>query len=196
MAEQGGQHFTDSFLHRLHGDLLLKLNPDDPELAAAAYKIAVDVSEHQGMRTFRLLASLSLAKLYQSTGRPVEAHAVLAPAVEGFSRTPEMPEIAEAQAMFAALAESDEVKTEAVRRQRLTQLHLSYGNALNTARGFGAPETAEAFARAREAVDGEQDALKRSAADYGLWASSYTRGDLPSMRTHAASSPPRRRGKT
>ena len=42
----------------------------------------------------------ALAKLYQSTGRPAEAHAVLAPALEGFAPTPEMPEIAEAQALL------------------------------------------------------------------------------------------------
>ena len=49
-------------------------------------------------------AALALAKLYQSTGRPAEAHAVLAPALEGFSPTPEMPEIAEAQALIERLA--------------------------------------------------------------------------------------------
>jgi hypothetical protein len=47
-----------------------------------------------------LLASLALAKLYQSTGRSTEAHAVLGPALEGLSPTPEMPEIAEAQALM------------------------------------------------------------------------------------------------
>jgi hypothetical protein len=46
---------------------------------------------------------LSLARLYQSTGRPAEAHAVLAPAVEGFAPTPQMPEIAEAQALLRAV---------------------------------------------------------------------------------------------
>jgi hypothetical protein len=50
-----------------------------------------------------LRAALSLAKLYQSTSRPVEAHTVLVPALEGFSATPEMPEIAEAQALMATL---------------------------------------------------------------------------------------------
>jgi hypothetical protein len=50
-----------------------------------------------------LRAALSLAKLYQSTGRPAEAHAVLAPALEGFSPTPETPEIAEAQALLSRL---------------------------------------------------------------------------------------------
>ena len=138
------------------------------------------------MRTYRLLASLSLAKLHVSTARAADAHAVLAPALEGFAPTPEMPEIAKAQALQAALSQSDEVKAEAARRQRLTQLHVAYGNALIAVRGYGAPETTEAFARARESASGDKDAPGRLAADYGLWASSYVRGELSSMRAHAA----------
>ena len=130
-------------------------------------------------------ASLSLALLYQSTARPAEAHAVLAPALEGFSPTPEMPELAEAHALLAALAESDEVKAQATQRQRLTQLQVAYGNALLAARGSGAPETTEAFARARDSASGDKDAPERLAADYGLWVGSYVRGELPSMRAHA-----------
>ena len=64
-------------------------------------------------------------------------------------------------------------------------MHVSYGNALIAARGYGAPETTEAFARAREAASGDKDAPGRLAADYGLWAGSYMRGELPEMRTHA-----------
>jgi len=47
-----------------------------------------------------LLAALSLAKLYQSTGRAAEACAILTPALDGFSPTAEMPEINEAQALL------------------------------------------------------------------------------------------------
>ena len=35
-------------------------------------------------------------------------------------------------------------------------------------------------------ASGDEDAPERLAADYGLWVGSYVRGDLPSMRTHAA----------
>jgi len=65
-------------------------------------------------------------------------------------------------------------------------LHAAYGNALIAARGHGAPETVEAFARARKSASGDEDAPERLAADYGFWVASYLRGDLPSMRTHAA----------
>ena len=96
-----------------------------------------------------------------------------------------MPEIAEAHALLAALAETDDVKAEAAQRQRLTQLHVSYGNALIAAQGYGAPETTEAFARARELATGDQDTPERLAVDYGLWVGSYLRGELPPMRAHA-----------
>ena len=48
-------------------------------------------------------AALALAKLYQSTARPTDAHAVLTPALEGFAPTSEFPEIGEAHALLAAL---------------------------------------------------------------------------------------------
>ena len=64
-------------------------------------------------------------------------------------------------------------------------MQSAYGNALIAARGYGAPETTEAFAKAREAASGDKDAPGRLAADYGLWAGSYMRGELPEMRMHA-----------
>ena len=42
----------------------------------------------------------------------------------------EMPEIAEAQALLAALAETDEVKGSEAQRQRRLHLQIAYGNAL------------------------------------------------------------------
>ena len=104
IAEETGGHFTDPYLHRLRGDVLLKRDPADPALAEGAYRTAIAIAKQQGARSYELLASLSLAKLYQSTGRPTKAYAVLAPALEGFSPTAEMPEIAEAQALLSRLA--------------------------------------------------------------------------------------------
>ena len=108
----------------------MKADPANPARAEEAYLAAIAIARGQGARTFGLQAGLKLAKLYQSTGRPVEAQGALAPALEGFSPTPEMPEIAEAQALLAALAETDEVRAEVAQRHRLTQLQVSYGNAM------------------------------------------------------------------
>jgi predicted ATPase len=186
LANQVDYRCDLAFLHRLPGEILLQVDPGNPAPAEEAFRNATAIAKEQGARSGGLRAALSLAKLYQSTARPVEAHAVLAPALEGFSPTPEMPEIAEAQALLATLAETEEVRAQVAQRHRVTQLHVAYGNALIAARGFGAPETREAFARARESAVGEKRAPERLAADYGLWASSYTRGELPSMRAHAS----------
>jgi class 3 adenylate cyclase/tetratricopeptide (TPR) repeat protein len=185
LASETGECWTDAPLHRIRGEILLKRDPANPAPAEEAFLAAIAIAQAQKARSFELQAALSLAKLYQSTARPLEAHAVLSDALEGFAPTPEMPEIAEAQALLSALAETDEVKAAAAQKQRQAQLQVAYGNALIAVRGFGAPETTEAFARAHESASGEKDAPERLAANFGIWAGSYTRGELPSMRAYA-----------
>jgi class 3 adenylate cyclase/predicted ATPase len=62
------------------------------------------------------------------------------------------------------------------------QLQIAYGQAVMNARGYGAPETTAAFARARELAAGIEDAAERYSAYYGAWASTYVRGELAPMR--------------
>jgi predicted ATPase len=100
-CERTGHRAFEAELHRARGEMLLRRDPANPALAAEALQAAISVAKRQGTRSFELRAALSLAKLYQSTGRPLEARAVLAPALEGFAPTPEMPEIAEARALLA-----------------------------------------------------------------------------------------------
>ena len=104
LAKETGDRWTDALLHRLRGDILLKRAPAKPALAEEAFKTAIVIAKQQGARSHQLLAALALAKHYQSTGRPADAHAVPAPALEGFAPTPEMPEIAEARALLGELA--------------------------------------------------------------------------------------------
>jgi predicted ATPase len=92
-AERTGYRAFEAELRRARGEMLLRRDPADFALAEQALQAAVRIARQQGTRSFELRAALSLANLYQSTDRPVEAHAVLAPAVDGFAPTPEMPEI-------------------------------------------------------------------------------------------------------
>ena len=185
LSEQTGQHWIYPFLHRVRGGILLKRDRR-PRAGGRCVPGRPRHCQAPTVAQLRPAGGAFVPKLYQSTSRPADAHAVLAPALEGFSPTPEQPEIAEAQALLAALAETDEVKADAARRHQLTQLHVSYGNALIAARGYGAPETAEAFTRARESASGYKDAPGAIGGPLGLWVGSLTRGDLPSMRAHAA----------
>jgi class 3 adenylate cyclase/tetratricopeptide (TPR) repeat protein len=62
------------------------------------------------------------------------------------------------------------------------QLQTSLGNALIWARGYHAPETAAAFARARELASREVDASERFSAYYGLWAGHLNRSEPAPLR--------------
>jgi class 3 adenylate cyclase/predicted ATPase len=103
-CERTGHRAFEAELHRFRGEMLLRRDTFGPAPAEEALRSAIAVAQRQGTRSFEARAAMSLAKLYQSTDRPAEAHAVLAPALEGFSPTPEMPEIAEAQALMERLA--------------------------------------------------------------------------------------------
>jgi predicted ATPase len=106
-ADRAGHRAFEAELHRARGEMLLKQKPANSAPVEEALLTALAVAKQQGTRAFELRAALALAKLYQSTGRPADAHAVLAPALEGFLPTPEMPETAEAQTLLAAaLAET------------------------------------------------------------------------------------------
>ncbi|MBV9287303.1 MAG: AAA family ATPase [Hyphomicrobiales bacterium] len=106
LAGQGNNRCYLAFIHRLRGEILLKHDPSNSAPAEEAFRTAIDVAREQSARSLGLQAALALAKLLRSTDQAAEAHAVLAPALEGFSATPEMPEIAEAQALLAALAKA------------------------------------------------------------------------------------------
>jgi len=99
-----GQRWFDAEVQRVRGELLLRREPADVGMAEAAFTRAVKIAQHQQTRTFELRAALPLAKLYHSTDRPADAHAVLASALDGFAPAPEFPEIAEAQKLLTALA--------------------------------------------------------------------------------------------
>ena len=102
-SERIGHRTFDAELHRVHGEMLLKRDPPNPALAEEALQAAIAVAKRQATRSFELRAAVSLAGLYQSTGRLADAHIVLAPALEGFSPTPEMPVIAKALELMAAI---------------------------------------------------------------------------------------------
>ena len=181
-SERIGHRAFDPELHRTRGEMLLKRDPANPTPAEEALQTAIAVAKRQATRSFELRAALSLAKLYQSTARPADAHAVLAPALEGFSPTPEMPEIAEAQALLAALSETDEVKAALASQERRVHLQTAYAHAVLWSKGYGADETKAAFERTGDLATGLGLSAERFPAYYGQWAWSMLRGDARAAR--------------
>ena len=171
-CDRTGYRAFEAELHRARGEILLKRDPANPAPAEEAFLTAIAVAKQQGTRSFELRAALSLAKLYQSTGRPADAHAVLAPALEGFSPTPEMPEIAEAQALLAALAETEEVKAAEAQRRAAAASANGLRPGDDVVEGLTrAEETKAAFARAAELAGEDRrlfGAFRRVATVSGL----------------------------
>jgi predicted ATPase len=172
-------------MHRIRADILLKRDPADTAAAEQSLQAAIAIAQSQKARSFELRAALSLAKLYRAANRDADAHATLAPAVDSFPPTEQFPELTEAQTLLAALSESDAVKNAAALRQRRLQLQISLGNALIWVKGFQAPETSSAFARARELASGVEDTSERFSAYYGLWVGHLTRCEPAPMREMA-----------
>ena len=168
-CDRTGCRAFEAELHRARGEMVLKCDPASPAPAEKAFLTAIAVSRQQGARSFELRAALSLAKLYQSTARPVEAHDILAPALDGFAPTVEMPEIAEAQALLTALAGTEEVKAVEAQRQRRLHLQTAYGHAMMWSKGFAAEETKAAFARASELAASIDNFAARFATGHSQW---------------------------
>jgi predicted ATPase len=91
-------------MHRIRGEILLKRDPADTAAAEQSLQAAIAIAQSQKARSFELRAALSLAKLYRAANRDTDAHAVLAPAIEGFPPTRQFPELTEAQTLLAALS--------------------------------------------------------------------------------------------
>ncbi len=178
LAAETGQHWSDAFLHRLRGEILLKRDPENRAPAEEAFLTAIAVAQAQKARCFELCAALDLARLYNSVSRSADAHALLAAALKGFSPTPDFPEIAESKGLLAALAETDEVKNAAASRQRRLKLQTGLGQALMFSRGYAAEESKAAFIRARELAAAIDNATERFAIYYGLWIGNMLLGEF------------------
>jgi predicted ATPase len=103
VAQQTGDHWSDALLHRIRGEILFKRDGANTAPAEEALLTAIAIAQQQKAKSFELQAALRLAKLYQSTDRATDAHAVLAPALEGFSPTPQFPEIEQARQLLEML---------------------------------------------------------------------------------------------
>jgi predicted ATPase len=90
--------------HPVRAKILANRASTDLASVMKAFHTAIMIAKGQGARSFELRAALALARIHESGGCRADAHAVLAPALEGFAPTLEMPEVAEAQALLSELA--------------------------------------------------------------------------------------------
>jgi predicted ATPase len=109
LIEQTGQHWSDAEVHRVRGELLFKRQTTDIEAVEQAFNKSLAIARIQQVRTFELRSALSLAKLYQATGRDLAVNGLIVPALIDFAEGPELPEVERANHLLASITKSARV---------------------------------------------------------------------------------------
>jgi hypothetical protein len=105
LAGETGEHWSDAFLHRCRGEILLKRDPANTAPAEEAFLIAIAIAQQQKARAVLSCAQLSIwheftiLRTVSQTLMPCSRRRSRC-----FSPTPEFPEIAEAQTLLNAMA--------------------------------------------------------------------------------------------
>jgi len=103
-VEETGIRFYEPELHRLKGEFLLALNPENPAEAEACFRQAVAIARRQQARSLELRATMSLARLWQRQGRRDEARAMLAEIYGWFTEGFETADLKEAKALLEVIS--------------------------------------------------------------------------------------------
>ncbi len=104
IVESTGERYLEAELHRLQGELLLDRSPGDHGPAEAAFQEALSIARAQQARSLELRAATSLARLWQTEGKPTEAHDLLAPVYGWFTEGFDTPDLKDAKALLYDLA--------------------------------------------------------------------------------------------
>jgi predicted ATPase len=95
-TQRSGARWFDSEMHRMRAELLLLRGPSEIAEVEKALTSAIEVAQVQQTRAFELLATISLARLYQATNRDRAARELLLTlSSQGIGR--ELPEFEEMQ---------------------------------------------------------------------------------------------------
>ena len=137
-------------LHRVRGELLLKRDPANPAPAEDAFLSAIAVAREQGTRKLRLRPRW---RSRNSINRPAARSTPTPssrPRSKAFRRRRKCRRSPRRRRCSRRSRQTDEVKAEAAHRQRLTQLHVAYGNALLRRAALARRRLPEPSRRARQ----------------------------------------------
>jgi predicted ATPase len=104
VVNEKDDRFFESEFHRLKGECLLALSPDNALEAEVCFNQARAVSGKQGAKSLELRATMNLAKLWQQQGKPAEAQRVLAIIYSAFTEGFDTPDLREAAKILQQLA--------------------------------------------------------------------------------------------
>ena len=102
---EAGERIYQAEIHRLHGELLL-IKGAAPADVEAQFNQALAVARRQQARSWELRATLSLARLWQSQGKVLEARDRLSTIYHWFTEGFDTRDLQEAKALLAELSEA------------------------------------------------------------------------------------------
>jgi class 3 adenylate cyclase/predicted ATPase len=98
-----GERWFEAELHRLRGEALLVISPDNAAAAEASLGQALALARQQGARLWELCAATSLARLRRDQGKHTEARDLLAPVYGWFTEGSNTAILKEAETLFEQL---------------------------------------------------------------------------------------------
>ena len=84
-VEETGERWFEAELHRIMGELMLRLPKADPSAAEAQFEHAAATARQQSAKLWELRATTCLARLWREQGRRGEAHDLLSPLYSQFT---------------------------------------------------------------------------------------------------------------
>jgi predicted ATPase/class 3 adenylate cyclase len=110
-VEANDDRFQEAELHRLKGEALLASSADTTVEAEACFNQALAIARRQQSKAWELRAAMSLARVWQRTGRTGDARTLLGYVYSSFTEGHHLPDLTEANALIAALREPPPVLT-------------------------------------------------------------------------------------
>ncbi len=99
-AHKNGERFYEAELHRLKGELLLTLSPENHKDVEVCFRQAIDIARCQSAKSLELRAVTSLSHLWQKRGKKEEARNMLAEIYGWFTEGFDTADLNDAKALL------------------------------------------------------------------------------------------------
>jgi hypothetical protein len=101
LAEETGERAFLPALHRIEGQVALRMLRPDPVRAEACFLSAIDVARAHGTLTYELAAACELARLWRETGSANSPRELLTPILAAIEGGETIPVVRDARALLA-----------------------------------------------------------------------------------------------
>jgi predicted ATPase len=103
-VEETTERWFEAELHRIMGELMLRLPKADPGAVETQFEHAAATARQQGAKLWELRAAISMARLWRDQGKLQQARELLAPVYGWFTEGFDTMDLKEAKALLAELA--------------------------------------------------------------------------------------------